>query len=126
MRPFSYAFLLAVGLLGSVSPAAYAASCEYDVTPLPVISGDVSRVTESGVLLRDGRELIVPESLLSFVRLEKILTVRGLKSLDGRKIWVFALEGTTRVCPSKNDVRKGAYPGSPSYDVIGHDEQEKQ
>lgn len=116
---------MGVVVLGSVPPAVHAASCEYDVSPLPMISGEVSRVTGSGVLLRDGTELMMPESLLPSVRLGKTVTVRGLKSLDSHKVWAFALEGATRICPSKGDVRKGAYPGSPSYDVIGQDEQEK-
>ncbi|MXV35109.1 MULTISPECIES: hypothetical protein [unclassified Saccharibacter] len=126
MRHFVFSLLMGLVTLGSASSAAIAASCNYDVSPLPVISGTVTRVTTDGVLLQDGTDLILPESLLPHVRLDTKVTVRGLKGTTGHKVWAFAIEDhSSLICPSKGDVHKGAYPGSPSYDVIGHDEQEK-
>lgn len=118
---FSALFVLACGLLGGVPLVAQAADCQYDVKPVPVFTGTVSRITGDGVLFSDGRDVVMPESLLPFVRLARDVKVHGLLSLDGKKIWVLALyDGEKLVCPSALDVRKGAYPGSAAYDVIDH------
>ncbi len=118
---FSALFVLACGLLGMVPLAAQAADCQYDVKPVPVFTGTVSRITGDGVLFSDGRDVVMSESLLPFVRLANEVKVHGLLSLDGKKIWVLALYDKDKlVCPSALDVRKGAYPGSAAYDVIEH------
>lgn len=118
---FSALFVLACGLSGMLSPAARAADCQYDVKPVPVFTGTVSRITGDGVLFSDGRDVVMPESLLPFVRLANEVKLHGLLSLDGKKIWVLALYDKDRlICPSALDVRKGAYPGSAAYDVIEH------
>ncbi len=116
---FSAFFVLVCGLSALMPLAAQAADCQYDVKPVPVFTGTVSRITGDGVLFSDGRDVVMPESLLPFVRLSNDVKVHGLLSLDGRKIWVLALYDKDRlVCPSALDVRKGAYPGSAAYDVI--------
>ncbi|CDG33122.1 MULTISPECIES: hypothetical protein [Acetobacteraceae] len=118
---FSALFVLMGSLLGGLPVVAQAADCQYDVKPVPVFIGTVSRITGDGVLFADGRDVVMPESLLPFVRLANEVKVHGLVSLDGRKIWVLALYDKDRlVCPSVLDVRKGAYPGSAAYDVIEH------
>lgn len=118
---FSAFFVLVCGLSGLMPLAAQAADCQYDVKPVPVFTGTVSRITGDGVLLSDGRDVVMPESLLPFVRLANEVKLHGLLSLDGRKIWALALYDRDRlVCPSALDVRKGAYPGSAAYDVIEH------
>ncbi|WP_077396203.1 hypothetical protein [Bombella intestini] len=118
---FSALSVLIAGLAGLFPVASHAADCQYDVKPVPVFTGTVSRITGDGVLLSDGRDVVMPESLLPFVRLSNDVKVHGLLSLDGRKIWVLALYDKDKlVCPSVLDVRKGAYPGSAAYDVIQH------
>lgn len=118
---FPALFVLVCGLSGLMPLAAQAADCQYDVKPVPVFTGTVSRITGDGVLLSDGRDVVMPESLLPFVRLANEVKLHGLLSLDGRKIWALALYDRDRlVCPSALDVRKGAYPGSAAYDVIEH------
>ncbi|MXV44879.1 hypothetical protein GS501_07480 [Saccharibacter sp. 17.LH.SD] len=101
--------------------SAWAAECHYDVSPLPVTTGEVTRITGDGVLLEDGTSIVLPESLLPFVRLSQTVTVRGLNGLHEKKVWAVALETPKgRLCPSEHDVKKGPYPGSPAYDVIRH------
>lgn len=118
---FSAFFVIMMGLLGMMPAFAHAAECQYDVRPLPVFTGTVSRITGDGVLFTDGRTVVMPESLLPFVRLDKEVKLHGLLSLDGHKIWMLALYDKEQlICPSALDVRKGAYPGSPAYDVIEH------
>lgn len=121
-------------LVGAVSPAR-AEVCAYDVSPLPRFEGIVTRITGEGVLFADGTDLVVPESLMPYMRLEQKLGVYGLKARTGPKVWVLALipsgppgdshgkksdMGTMAepVCPSLTDVKKGPYPGSPAYDMI--------
>lgn len=112
---------LVVGLYAGYIPSASAAECQYDVHAVPVYTGVVSRIIGDGVLFTDGRAVIMPESLLPFMRLDKEAKLHGLISTDGQKIWALALyDGDKLVCPSALDVRKGAYPGSPAYDVIDH------
>ncbi|QDH14489.1 hypothetical protein E3E12_07505 [Formicincola oecophyllae] len=110
-------FALALTL---VAGTAAAAPCLYDITPLPVFKGTVSRVTYDGVLFSDGTDVVLPESLLAYPRMEERLAVRGLRARRGKKVWALAIDGNPPICPSVADVQKGAYPGSPAYDVIEH------
>lgn len=114
--------LLSGGLaLALVAPGfAAAAPCLYDMTPLPVTKGIVSRITPNGILLRDGTTVLLPEELLADVRLGASIAVRGLVAPSTRTVRAFALDGTPPVCPEHSAVSRGPFPGSPEYDVI-HD-----
>lgn len=116
--------ILAVLGMGAslMAGGAYAkgAPCSYDVSPLPMFSGVVSRITADGIMFTDGTDVVLPESLLPYPRLDQTLKVLGLKSLKGKKIWALAIAGNPPICPSQHDVHMGAYPGSPAYDLILH------
>lgn len=102
-----------------------AAPCAYDLKVLPSVTGDVSRVTPQGILLTDGTEVILAESLLPRIRLDHEITARGLHSLQGHKFLALALqENNDFICPANVDVEKGPYPGSATYDVIDNDEEQ--
>ncbi|QHI95928.1 hypothetical protein GT348_06445 [Aristophania vespae] len=108
-----------------LAPQSWAVPCDYDVKPLPSVTAEVTRITPQGVLLEDGTEVILPESLLPLMRLEHEITVRGLHSMVEKKIWALALqEGDQFICPSNIDVKKGPYPGSAAYDIINPDEEQ--
>ncbi|WP_231118955.1 hypothetical protein [Oecophyllibacter saccharovorans] len=116
--------LLVLGAgLGSQSVGrvqAQGAPCQYDVNVLPVFGGVVSRVTPDGFMFTDGTDVVLPESLLPYPRLDQPLKVLGLKALKGKKVWALAIAGNPPICPSLHDVHMGAYPGSPAYDIIIH------
>ncbi|GEB42865.1 hypothetical protein [Gluconobacter sphaericus] len=114
MKKFAFAsFVLAM----SVS-AAEAAPCVYDMTPLPVTQGIVSGIAPTGVKLRDGTTIILPEEFLAGVRLNRRLAVRGLVSTTTHTVQAFALEGNPPVCPSAPTIPRGPFAGSPAYDAI--------
>lgn len=115
MKPFALASLL---LAFSVPLTAVAAPCLYDMSPLPVTKGIVSRITPNGVLLRDGTTIILPEELLATVRLTQPLAVRGLVAPSTHTVQAFALDGVPPVCPTPTAVSRGPFPGSPAYDHI--------
>ncbi|QDH17352.1 hypothetical protein [Swingsia samuiensis] len=117
MKPFAL-FVLFMGVVAS--GFADAAPCSYDVTPLPVKTGIVSRLISNGVLLKDGTTVLLPEGLLANIRLGQPLTVRGLVSVNGHTVQAFALDGTPPVCPNEDNtsVSKGPFAGSAEYDRI--------
>ena len=115
MKPFALASLL---LALSAPLMAEAAPCLYDMSPLPVTKGIVSRITPNGVLLRDGTTVILPEELLANVRLAQPLAVRGLVAQTTHTVQAFALDGNPPVCPNPATVTRGPFPGSPGYDHI--------
>lgn len=119
-RILSSVSLIGIAAICFLSPPASAAPCLYDVSPLPAFSGTVSRVTADGILFTDGTDVVLPESLLRYPRLDETLKVLGLRSLVGKKVWALAIAGKPPICPSAGDVHMGAYPGSPAYDVIEH------
>ncbi|WP_418610437.1 hypothetical protein [Gluconobacter cerinus] len=115
MKSFALASLL---LAFSAPMVAEAAPCLYDMSPLPVTKGIVSRITPTGVMLRDGTTVILPEELLAGVRLAQPLAVRGLVAASTHTVQAFALDGVPPVCPAPAAVTRGPFPGSPGYDHI--------
>ena len=110
---------IAILLLALSAPmVAEAAPCLYDMSPLPVTKGIVSRITPNGVLLRDGTTVILPEELLANIRLAQPLAVRGLVAQSTHMVQAFALDGNPPVCPNPATVARGPFPGSPGYDHI--------
>ncbi|WP_225198900.1 hypothetical protein [Gluconobacter oxydans] len=114
MKNLAFASLV---LALSVS-AAEAAPCVYDMSPLPVTQGIVSGITPTGVKLRDGTTVILPDELLAGVRLNQKLVVRGLVSTTTHTVQALALEGNPPVCPSAPTIPRGPFAGSPAYDAI--------
>ncbi|WP_245528479.1 hypothetical protein [Gluconobacter morbifer] len=90
------------------------------MSPLPVTQGTVSRIAPTGVLLRDGTTIILPDELLTAVRLNQKLAVRGLVSPTTHTVRAFALDGHPPVCPTSPVVSRGPFAGSAAYDTI-HD-----
>jgi len=106
-------------------PVAKAAPCTYDMSPLPVTKGVVSRVAPSGVLLRDGTTVILPEELMSGIRVGHTLAVRGLLSRQGHTVRALALDGVPPVCPAAEAEARGPFPGAAGYDQIRNGVSEK-
>jgi len=98
--------------------AAQAAPCTYDMSPLPVVQGIVSGITPTGVKLRDGTTVILPDEFLAVVRLNQKLAVRGLVSTATHTVQALALEANPPICPSAPTVPRGPFAGSPAYDAI--------
>lgn len=114
MKKLAFASLI---LALSVS-AAEAAPCVYDMSPLPVTQGVVSGITPTGVKLRDGTTVILPDEFLANVRLNQKLAVRGLVSTTTHTVQALALEGNPPVCPNASTIPRGPFAGSPAYDAI--------
>ncbi|MDF7673847.1 hypothetical protein PT277_08515 [Acetobacteraceae bacterium ESL0709] len=124
-RVSSLAGLFGIASAAFLATGAQAAPCTYDLKAIPSVTGDVSRVTPQGILLTDGTEVLLPESLLPRIRLDHEITARGLHSLQGHRFLALALqEGNNFICPSNADVEKGPYPGSSTYDIIDNDEEQ--
>lgn len=112
------ATLLLAGLFSFTS--AQADPCQFDIQSLALKAGTVTRISGDGVIISDGTDIILPEALLPYARLNQILKVKGLAGLKEKQFWAVAviLPNDDAVCPNVGDVRKGAHPGSNVYDVI--------
>ncbi|QCE33554.1 hypothetical protein FAI41_08165 [Acetobacteraceae bacterium] len=110
--------LMAAGLLFDTT--VFAAPCQFDVDTLALKTGTVTRISGDGVIISDGTDVILPEALLPYARLNQPLKVKGLAGIKEKQFWAVAvlLPNDDAVCPNVGDVRKGAHPGSNVYDVI--------
>ncbi|QCE35454.1 hypothetical protein FAI40_08990 [Acetobacteraceae bacterium] len=100
--------------------ASFADPCQFDLQTLALKSGTVTRISGDGVIISDGTDVILPEALLPYARLNQILKVKGLAGTKEKQFWAVAviLANDDAVCPNVGDVRRGAHPGSNVYDVI--------
>lgn len=105
------------------APYSLAQSCQYDVSALSQLKASVSMMTAEGILLENGRSVIISDKLLPMIAAHKRFTFYGLNAVKGTKFWALALlkdEDPQHLifCADGEELAKGAYPGSKDYDVI--------
>lgn len=100
---------------------ALAETCPYEMSHLTQISSSVSRVSDEGVLLKDGHSVRMSDALLALIEPNKNFRFYGVKGLKPQDFWAFAVSsdgGKEIMCPQKAEIVKGPYPGSKEYDMI--------